>query len=94
VPVKRRADKRRVSPEAELQMWSHLFQWGSDGFGDLDQLFPSSKPGIPTDEAAARAAAPDVWRRLGRRYLNGLGLRDETPWALRELGSPEDVPCR
>jgi len=88
MPVKKRATKRRLDPVAEAQLWATMFTTGWDFFGDLKDV------GID-DTDAARTAAPDAWRRLGRNYLNrdmGADYNCGTlgSWALREFGEPEE----
>ncbi len=88
MPRRQRQAKRRVSPEAEVEAWATLFATGHDFFSDLKEwgfeieLFD---PGT-----AARAAAPEAWKRLGRMFIDrGLGdaFNGET-WALRQFGEP------
>jgi hypothetical protein len=92
MPVKRRQGKRRLGEAAELEAWGELFTCGYDFFGDLE---PFGFPGGDTDRAA-RAAAPQAWKRLGIAYLEtawadrykGSGQR-QTPWAVEEFGYPK-----
>ena len=86
MPPKRRTEKRRMDPAAELAAWSMVFQSGWDYFGDLSRL------GVPMDEhnhRPDREAAEAAWHRLGARFLEEatdpvLG----TPWAVSEFGDP------
>jgi len=71
-----------------MHAWGELFACGYDFFGDLKPL------GFPSDDAdrAARAAAPEAWRRFGKPWLEsgahkGPG-QPETPWAVAEFGYP------
>jgi hypothetical protein len=85
VPVKRRHPKRRTTAEAELAAWSMLFEGGHDYFNALGFGYGN--------DAEAREAAPDAWRRLGAAFL---AARPENagravPWALDALGEPR---CR
>ncbi len=73
MPVKRRTDKRRLGPTAELKAWSGAFQSLVTFFGELEEI------GVATDRLG----------RLGARFLVEeadpvLG----TPWALGEFGEP------
>lgn len=87
MPVKRRANKRRIDPAVELEAWGPFFESGLPGFaGDLEELGHH-------DQEAMRAAAPDAWSRLGRLFLDRRERADQ-PWALREFGAPEAVSCR
>lgn len=85
MPPKRRTDKRRLEPAAELETWSGAFQSHWTYFGELEEI------GVVTDTYGRPdpAAAERAWRRLGVRFLAEkhapvLG----TPWALKEFGEP------
>ena len=86
MPLKRRTEKRRMDPAAELAAWSMVFQSGWDYFGDLPRL------GVLMDEHGHRpdrAAAEEAWRRLGARFLAEPQDPHLTPsWALKEFGEP------
>jgi len=88
MPRRQRQAKRRASPEAELEAWATLFATGHDFFSDLKEwgfVRESFAPGT-----AARAAAPEAWKRLGRIFLDrGLGdAFNGEPWALKQFGEP------
>lgn len=83
MPVKRRAHKRRISPDAERAMWSGLFECGYDFFNDLS---PLGFPGGDCD-AAARKAARKAWRRHGAAFME-TWRSDVQPWAQVEFGDP------
>ncbi|MBR1246143.1 hypothetical protein JQ609_04265 [Bradyrhizobium sp. AUGA SZCCT0169] len=74
---------------AEVAAWGGVFSCGYDFFGDLEPF------GFPGGDScrAARAAAPDVWRRLGKSWLESGAHKahgqPETPWALEQFGYPE-----
>jgi hypothetical protein len=91
MPVKRRQTKRRLGDAGEVQAWSELFACGYDFFGDLE---PFGFPGRDADRAA-RAAAPEAWKRLGKVYMEtvwaarGPGQPD-TPWAVEQFGDPKE----
>ncbi len=85
MPVKRRIEKRRMDPAAELDAWSGAFQSHHTYFGELEEI------GVKTDSYGRpdRATAEEAWHRLGARFLAEkhnpvLG----TPWALSEFGEP------
>ena len=87
MPTKRtrRSRSPHVSDAAALEAWDSYFESGIDLFSDLPAL------GITTREEA-RTAAPDAWARLGARFLKQRkpDAHRPVPWALRELGEPED----
>jgi hypothetical protein len=87
MPAKRRIAKRRISPAAELQAWSELFDIGHDFFNDLAPLgFPGGD-----GDARAREAARKAWRRLGAAFMETFqpdGVRSQ-PWAVEEFGYPK-----
>ena len=83
MPVKRRADKRRVSPEREYEAWAPVFNAGYDFFDDLPAI------GL-TPDAYSRVAADmarDPWARFGERYL-AEHPHGNTSWAEQEFGRP------
>jgi hypothetical protein len=86
MPVKRRAEKRRLDPAAELKAWSMTFACGCDYFDDRPRI------GVPMDSTGSRPdreAAQDAWRHLGERFLAEPQDPHLTPsWALREFGQP------
>ncbi len=84
MPAKKRAAKRRIDPVAELEAWSTAFWCGHDYFGDLPEI------GVPMNgRDPERAAAEEVWHRLGARYLATRDPREAyAPWALLEFGEP------
>ena len=85
MPVKRRTEKRRMDPAAELAAWSMLFACGCDYFDDLPRI------GVPIDSTSRpdRTAAEAAWRRLGARFLSEPQDPHLTPaWALKEFGQP------
>jgi hypothetical protein len=94
MPVKRRASKRRLSPEAELEAWRCLFETGCDFFGDAAELTGLLEPvHVRFDDQRAEAerrwreAAQDAWHRLGAAFLANWTEEGE-PWAVREFGTP------
>jgi hypothetical protein len=82
--VKRRIPKKRFSRTSELDSWGTLFECGHDYF---------SETGF-ANEADARAAAREVWQRLGAKFLARRRADTpewrEVPWALEQFGVPED----
>ncbi|MEP7241746.1 MAG: hypothetical protein ABI697_12740 [Devosia sp.] len=99
MPVKRRAGKRRVDPQAEIMAWSGLFRCGYDFFGELEPWGFGGRAD-PTD-TEARMAAPTVWARLGPSFMDWFdeGRRGSLPhatgdngepWALTEFGDPRN----
>ena len=85
MPVKRRTEKRRLDPAAELDAWSGAFQSHWTYFGELEEIGVETNAYGQPDRAVAEAA----WRRLGVRFL--AERRDPvlgTPWALTEFGEP------
>lgn len=94
MPVKRRATKRRLSPEAELDAWRSVFESGHDFFGDASALAGIAEPVWldPADRAEGervwREAAQQAWRRLGAAFLATYAGEGE-PWALQVFGRPE-----
>ena len=85
MPVKRRAEKRRLDPAAELAAWSMTFQCGCDYLQELPRI------GIQTDGCSRPdlAVAEDAWRRLGARFLAEPQDPRPTPaWALKQFGDP------
>ena len=99
MPVKRRNPKHRITPEAEMEAWSMMFECGHDWFGDLE---PFGFGGRDYDEEA-RDAAPQAWARLGELFLERreptpfdtrpvpphlVGVVSKKPWALYEFGEP------
>ena len=94
MPVKRRADKRRID---DLPVWSMLFLSGHDYFDDVQELTGLVEPvRIPmlADREPARAAwreaAVEAWLRLGPTYLSTFE-GDAQPWALVEFGKPWEM---
>jgi hypothetical protein len=86
LPVKRRIAKRRISTEAELKAWDMMFSCGYDFFSSLEDLGYRN-------EAEARAAAPEAWKRLGRAFLaeyddSGERAIHGVPWAEEQFGVP------
>ena len=85
MPVKRRTEKRRLDPAAELAAWGMTFQCGTDYLQQLPRI------GVPTDDYSRPDidVAEDAWRRLGARLLTEpQDPHLTTPWALREFGEP------
>lgn len=83
MPVKRRTDKRRVSPESEYVAWAPVFRSGYDFFDDLPAIGVSVAGFAPVPADLAR----EPWARFGERFL--AEYADEaTPWAEAELGRP------
>ncbi len=84
MPPKRRTEKRRMDPAAELAAWSMTFACGRDYFNDLPRI------GVPMEShRPERAAAEDAWRRLGARFLSEPQDPHLMPaWALKEFGEP------
>ena len=94
MPVKRRIEKRRLDPEAELEIWSSVFGAGCDFFGEAAEHTGLLEPvradmGRARDEAAVSwlAAAGEVWGRLGERFLLTDRL-DRMAWAEEQFGRP------
>jgi hypothetical protein len=85
MPVKRRIQKRRLSPAAELEAWRELFDCGHDFFNDLELL---GFPGGDCDRAAQQAARL-AWRRFGATFMETWrsDVRSR-PWALEQFGDP------
>jgi hypothetical protein len=83
MPVKRRVSKRRITPEAELQIWAAVFEWGTDYFHDLGALGLADSP-------AARKEAREAWKRLGADFMRSWQPKEgrERPWALVRFGPP------
>ncbi len=85
MPPKRRTDKRRLDPAAELQAWSGAFQSHWTYFGELEEI------GVATDAYGRpdRAVAEEAWHRLGGRFLAEMHdpVRGD-PWALKKFGEP------
>lgn len=86
MPVKRRADKRRVSPEREYEIWSAIFDCGDDTFGELAELGLTVAWGASVPLELAR----EPWQRFGARWLaeHGNEERLHPIWALQEFGEP------
>ena len=85
MPVKRRTEKRRMDPTAELEAWSLMFASGYDYFDDLPRI------GVVTDAYSKpdRAVIQDAWHRLGARFLAEPQDPHLVPcWALKEFGEP------
>jgi hypothetical protein len=84
--VKRRFDKRRVSPEREFEVWSAVFDTGYDFFDELPELgFPRQGHGKINPDLAR-----EPWRRFGARWLaeRENERRVRPLWALEEFGEP------
>lgn len=89
MPRRQRQAKRRNSPEIEAEAWATLFATGRDFFDDLKEW--GFRRELFAPGTAARAAAPEAWKRLGRIFLDrglGDGFLCET-WALKQFGEPE-----
>lgn len=87
MPVKRRTDKRRLDPAAELRAWEIPFHCGRDFFRELPAIGVSVDAyGLP-DRSTIEAA----WRRLGAAYLAQQPSGLSEPWAQRTFGEPS---CR
>ena len=84
MPAKRRAAKRRISLDAEIEAWTDVFLFGADFSKGLE------KAGVPiTALCPDRATLEEAWRRLGERFLARWGgPGDQEIWANRELGDP------
>lgn len=75
MPVKRRLDKRRLSPDAEEAIWRTYWCSGFDFFGDVADLTGLVEPAnvwpIDSREAAQSewtAASDDAWQRVGHLF--------------------------
>lgn len=84
-----RRSKRRqtIDDEGERIAWRRVFRTGIDYLGELRPL------GINTPGELA-AAAPDAWKRFGRRWLaerrTDIDAYQVQPWALRTFGVVND----
>lgn len=97
MPIKRRIEKRRLSPEAECAAWHDVFQSGFDFFGDAAELTGLREP-IHFGDLEAReearepwlAAARDAWTRHGARWLaeHSEQPRLHAVWAVEQFGLP------
>jgi hypothetical protein len=86
MPVKRRADKRRIDPVAEADAWEQVFDAEFDFFGDLRAF-----GGVELDDYGrpALAVANAAWRRLGGLFLERRTPDScRVPWALAQFGDP------
>ena len=94
MPVKRRRQKRRHSPAAEMEAWRMTFRTGSDFLGDLQDI------GIRELDMSREdfcTAAAEAWSRLGATYLaepDREAAPGQSPWALDEFGDPRRATCR
>lgn len=86
MPVKRRSQKRRVDPRAEVEAWAMVFQAGYDFFGELrDFGVGLSEHGVPD-----RSATADAWARLGHLFMESEHADPQREcWAAREFGEPD-----
>lgn len=82
MPMKRRSDKRRVSPEREYFIWSGLFLTGGDLFREAHELGLD----LPESGAVPLDAAREAWRIHGPRFC--AEHPGDKPWALRKFGEP------
>jgi len=88
MPLKRRVDKRRIDPRADMEAWSSTFDCGVTFDGDLDPV------GIPT--AIGRPTSAEIeqaWHRLGSAYIaeRGHETGHGAPlWCLRQFGEPSN----
>ncbi|MCK1507183.1 hypothetical protein [Bradyrhizobium sp. 18] len=92
MPMKRKIRKRRTGDAAEVKAWAGLFYCGYDYFRDLKPYGFTAKDA----DRAARVAAPEAWKRLGKTYLETLWVarfkgpgQRQVPWAVEEFGFPE-----
>ena len=84
MPVKRRSDKRRLDPVAELMAWECVFDCSHDFFTELPSIGVATDPyGCPPHEATEAA-----WHRLGARFLAERQPDPRPPWALQQFGEP------
>ena len=86
MPVKRRANKRKLTDAAMLEAWAGTFQSGYDFFGELPALGVQTDDHSRPDTDAARAA----WQQLGTAYLATNENPHREPWALTTFGQPEN----
>jgi hypothetical protein len=83
VPVKRRAEKRRLVKSAQLAAWDGVFDCGYDFFGDLALLGLETNHSRPPEEVI-RAA----WAMLGRDFLAARAPGAQPCWAEAMFGRP------
>ena len=85
MPRRRRLAKNRtISDHEAVRLWSTAFQCQWDFFNDLEALRLNTR-------AEVDAAMPEAWKRWGRLWLNTRVPEpfERTPWALENLGEPE-----
>ena len=94
MPVKRRIEKRRIDPQAELKIWANVFGHGCDWFSEVADHTGLTEPvHVRWDHERAqaevlwRAASEEAWARLGERYLPSHD-GDEMAWAEEQFGRP------
>lgn len=77
MPVKRRSEKRRMSPDAEAAIWKSYFEAGHDFFDEL----PSIGVAVDDRQHPPRDVSAEAWARLGY-------LCPGAPWATEQFGEP------
>lgn len=89
MPRKQRHGKRRISPEAELEAWSQVFDCGHDFFGELADILDLGQQAPPNSieyDKASRIEAETAWPRLGAAYLER--YPNQGKWAREQFGDP------
>lgn len=83
MPVKKRADKRRMSYQQYWDIWSIVLASGRDFFGELPGI------GVKVDEYGRpdREAAADAWAALGEEVIRKNAIAGRT-WGEIEFGRP------